>query len=144
VIGDLTSSNLLTSVGTASTSAGLSAKQGRLPLRSVRVRLRRDRLAEDPAVPVRSNRRGQLRSEIGRSIARECPPSRLPLEWVPSADNAFGPCGHQETVAGRLDDPAAMAGDLRVGHLGAERLELAEPPFLVGLDQARIFITRRR
>jgi hypothetical protein len=31
-----------------------------------------------------------------------------------------------------------MAGDLRIDQLGAQRLEPAEGPFLVGLDQARI------
>jgi len=31
-----------------------------------------------------------------------------------------------------------MVGDLRIDHLGAERLEPAERPFLVSLDQARI------
>ena len=44
----------------------------------------------------------------------------------------------QEAVAGRLDDAAAMAGDLRIDHLGAERLEPAERAFLVGLDQPRV------
>jgi hypothetical protein len=44
----------------------------------------------------------------------------------------------QEAVACCLDDPAAMAVDLWIDHFGAERLEPAESPFLVGFDQARI------
>src|SRR5437870_13513205 len=44
----------------------------------------------------------------------------------------------QEAVAGGLDYAAVMTGDLRVDHLGAERLEPAEGPFLIGFDQARV------
>ncbi len=42
------------------------------------------------------------------------------------------------TVAGGLDDAAPVLGNFRIGQLGAERLEAAERPFLVGFDQARI------
>jgi hypothetical protein len=44
----------------------------------------------------------------------------------------------QEPVTGRLDDAAPMARDLRVYHLGAQRLKPAERAFLVGFDQARV------
>ena len=44
----------------------------------------------------------------------------------------------QQPVAGRLDDAAFMAADLRIDQLGAKRLEPAERSFLVGFDQARI------
>jgi hypothetical protein len=37
-----------------------------------------------------------------------------------------------------LNDAAAVAGDLRIDNLGAERLEPAERPFLVRPDQARV------
>jgi hypothetical protein len=41
----------------------------------------------------------------------------------------------QKSVAGGLDEAALMAGDIRVDHLGTQRLEPAEGAFLVGLDQ---------
>jgi hypothetical protein len=44
----------------------------------------------------------------------------------------------QHSVAGRLDDAASMARDLRIDHLGAQQLEPAERAFLVGFDQARV------
>jgi hypothetical protein len=44
----------------------------------------------------------------------------------------------EQTVAGGLDEAAAMSGDLRVDHLGAERLQPAEGPFFVRFDKARI------
>src|SRR5216683_591545 len=44
----------------------------------------------------------------------------------------------QEAVAGGLDDAAVMAGDFWVDQLGAERLEPAERPFLIGFDQPRV------
>src|SRR5262249_1585476 len=37
-----------------------------------------------------------------------------------------------------LDDAAVMFGDFRIDYLGAERLQPAERPLLVGSDQARI------
>jgi hypothetical protein len=43
----------------------------------------------------------------------------------------------QETVAGRLDDAAPMARNVRFDDLDAERLEPAERAFLIGLDQTR-------
>src|SRR5215471_12073207 len=44
----------------------------------------------------------------------------------------------QESIAGGLDEAALMAGDLRVDHLGTQRLEPDESVLLVGFDQPRI------
>ena len=44
----------------------------------------------------------------------------------------------QQPIAGGLDNPAPMAGDLRVDDFGAQRLESAKRALLVGLDQPRI------
>jgi hypothetical protein len=44
----------------------------------------------------------------------------------------------QEAVASRFDDAAVMFCNFRVDHLGADGLQPAERPFLVGSDQARI------
>jgi hypothetical protein len=44
----------------------------------------------------------------------------------------------QEAVTGGLDDAAMMGGDFRIDHLGAERLDATERPFLVGLDEPRV------
>ena len=44
----------------------------------------------------------------------------------------------QQAVAGRLDDAAAMLGDLRIDQLGAQRLEAAERALLVGSHQPRV------
>jgi|SRR6266446_7882234 len=44
----------------------------------------------------------------------------------------------QQAIAGRLDDTAMMGSNFRIDLFSAERLEPAEGPFLVGLDQARI------
>src|SRR6516162_5308365 len=44
----------------------------------------------------------------------------------------------QKSVAGRLNDAAAMDSDPWIDYLGAERLKPAERALLVGLDQTRI------
>ena len=44
----------------------------------------------------------------------------------------------QQAVAGGLDDAALMVGDLGIDQIAAERLEPAERPFFIGLDQPRI------
>ena len=44
----------------------------------------------------------------------------------------------EQTVAGRLDDPAPVLGDLRIDQLPAVRLEAFERALLVGAHQARI------
>jgi hypothetical protein len=45
---------------------------------------------------------------------------------------------HKHTVAGGLDDPAVMLGNLRIDQLAAQRLEAFERAFLVGAHQPRI------
>src|SRR5262249_41223060 len=45
---------------------------------------------------------------------------------------------HQHTVAGGLDDAAAVLGDLRIDQLLAVHLQLAQRAFLVGAHQAAI------
>ena len=48
----------------------------------------------------------------------------------------------QQPVAGGLDQPAAMLGDLRVDHLGAKRLEPTQRAVLVGLEYPATSATR--
>src|SRR5262245_58631723 len=43
----------------------------------------------------------------------------------------------QQPITGGFDDAAVMFCNFRVDHLGAERLQPAERPFLVGSDQAQ-------
>ena len=45
---------------------------------------------------------------------------------------------HQHAIAGGLDDPAPVLGDLRIDQLAAERLEAFEGAFLVRPHQPRI------
>jgi len=45
---------------------------------------------------------------------------------------------HQQTVAGGLDDAAAVLGDFRIDELAAQRLEAFERAFLVRAHQPRI------
>jgi len=44
----------------------------------------------------------------------------------------------QQPIAGRLDDAAVMFCNFGVDHLGAERLQPAERPFLIGSNEARV------
>jgi hypothetical protein len=44
----------------------------------------------------------------------------------------------EKPVAGRLDQPAAMRSDLRIDHLGPDRLETIQRPFFVSANKARI------
>ena len=45
---------------------------------------------------------------------------------------------HQHPVAGRLDDPAAMFGDLGIDQFLAMRLELAQRAFLIDAHQPAV------
>ena len=67
----------------------------------------------------------------------------------PDLDDAAHRADHagklqQQPIAGRLNDPAAMLGDLRIDEFRAQPLEPAERALLVGPDEPAMVGSHRR
>ena len=74
-----------------------------------------------------------IRGQRGIAFGQCC----LDLDRTPQGVDDAGEL-HQQPVASRFDDAAAMFGNLGIDHFDPQRLEPTERPFLVGSDQARI------
>ena len=76
----------------------------------------------------------QLDAVIGRSV--DAPAANFPLD-LDSAAECIDDAGKfdEESVAGRLDQPAAMCGDRPVDHTGPDRPEPIQRAFFVSSDQ---------